>query len=257
MDPAYLYFNEKEFNTIFKDKDFRSDFAQKLEVSTANFYLKPNGTLMDYPSQSSMKLRSLEDISLSLAELLYHELSHAVDINFNAQEQGSNLKTKLSTLLIKQGLNLERQMPKHAYLQYLANTSYHGTTYNFNQSTPSRTEIGEMFDESLAVSLYSFSSVHEDISMTFEEFMMKWRFRVDSLVVFYEIKSSSTQGQSKIFWGQFNPAFNDNMMHKTKFIAKNILPHLADEIEQITSKAKEIYDPELTFWQNVELKQRR
>jgi hypothetical protein len=229
LDPRYFWFTPEEAKTILEKEDYRSNYGKSLQFIPAWRYIKENDYAYKSYSIDSGKTRTPEDIKLSLARLLYHELAHANDFVANIDKADKNKKIgdALEEFIDQSPSALlnDKYPLKDADLKSLAGVLYRGDPSTERLNALTSADVGKKFESDGADDLYGFNNRFEDFAMLFEATMMKKNFQVERDVAFLSKDSSYTVG-----WGERNRIASESVKERAKFVANQLLP--SDEWDQ-------------------------
>lgn len=244
LDPASLWMTHQERGTISRKQDYRAGFSEPMAFRSFWRY-----TLGDSPAYRSMGLdstseRSLDDIILPMAALLFHELAHANDFfpphayhlvsleQRFAEASAALAPQRLSTdLTVNMGLRSDE-------MYHLAGILFRGNTPSTADTQITAAQVGEYFVDDDASDDYAYSSQYEDLAMLFEEAMMKLHFGVDRDMAFVT-PPSSTDGAScdsyRVGWGVRNRVADHAVSARAAWATQALLPEsdYADFFDQL------------------------
>lgn len=225
LDPHFLWISQNEKETITKKDDYRSDFGNTLLFLEGTVYRKDGNSLYTQDNIS----RSLYDVELSLAGLLYHELTHANDfIPPHLLSQLDNEKSVLNNIIAIENQRISKLL--YAYspiesetLKALGQVLYHGKTASAVQKQLTGVEVGNLFNDDVSDAMYAYSTPYEDTAMLMQSAMMKYFYNVDSFQIFLNADAYN-KGESKLEWGVRNPFLKLSVRERAVFVANYILP---------------------------------
>jgi hypothetical protein len=225
LDPRYLWISQNEKSTITKKEDYRSDFGNSLLFVEGTFY-RSNGISLYTQDKET---RSLRDVELSLAGLLYHELTHANDFIPPALlSQLDNSKSVLDNIMDIDKNRISEQL--YAYvpiessvLNALGKVLYKGETATASQKQISGVEAGNLFNDDVTDAMYAYSIRYEDTAMLMQSAMMKYFYNIDSFQVFLNADAYN-KGKSELEWGIKNPLLKSRVLDRAVFVANRALP---------------------------------
>ncbi len=231
LDPALLWLTNAEKSTINQKKDFRSGFGHSLGFRPLGRYIRNNAyAYHSYPLDGDEE-RSLSDITLAFAAMLYHELAHANDFfrsdvvaTLDLNETVISAASSLSDF--RTANSLANQYPLVDEVMYgLANVMYRGETPTLEQRQLSASKVGELFESDSASDDYAYASIYEDVAMLFEETMMKFHFNVDRDIAFTNTPADETDcGQYFVSWGSRNRIGDVDVKARAQYVVENLLP---------------------------------
>lgn len=225
LDPSYIWMTQNEKQTITEKDDYRSNFDSELLFLEGTIY-RYNGASLYTQDQEN---RSARDVELSLAGLLYHELTHAND--FVPPSELSKLdssKSILDNVLALGGSRTSEQLYSHSpaesdTLEALGQVLYRGNTPTASQKQLSGVEVGQMFNNDVTDAMYAYATPYEDTAMLVQSAMMKYFYQVDSFQLFLNAEDYKNN-KSTLEWGIKNPLLKSRVLDRAIFVANRILP---------------------------------
>lgn len=236
LDPASFWLTNSEKDDIGKETDFRSSFGNDLSflefwVYTKNYqraYGTNKGTLYNTIE------RTLDDITLPLAHLLYHELAHANDFAPFDDIQGFDKTDNIYNTLFRHLDNghvlakkLNQDTPLNsATLASLAKVRFRGETATAEQKQLAADYIGALFSADGAVVHYSYNSIYEDVANLFATAMMKYHYNIniDHAFIYPTNMTPAKCSDYIVGWGTRNRMANPLVINRTKYVVEHILP---------------------------------
>ena len=224
LDPRYIWQTAAEKETITKKEDYRAGFGSGLKFDEGTFFRRYNQSIYTFDKTN----RSAAEAELSLAGLLYHELTHAND--FIPPSMIGSLNGNLSVLdnIVNIGGNrtseqLYASSPVHSQtLIGLGQVLFQGETATAEQKQITSREVGDLFDDDGTAAMYAYSTRYEDTAMLFQTVMMKYFYNVDGYQVFFDPDEYEKSGTFK--WGIKNPVLKENVLDRAVFVANRVLP---------------------------------
>lgn len=238
LDPADLWLTTNERNSISRAEDPRSGYTSQLQFNSFWEYFKDGDFAWEYfpLDGSNGNSRTLDDILLPMAALLFHELAHAND-NIPPRRLSSvdNNQLFIDLLISLESVSASAQMDQTYPLQSqllidLTEVSSFGAAPSAEQIALTAEDIGHEFAPDGANDLYAYSLYYEnddyrifseDIAMLFEEVMMKHHFDVDRMVAFTDTGASFDDYMMR--WGRINRAGNDYVRVRAELIINTLL----------------------------------
>jgi len=234
IDPVYLWMSVPEKQTIAVEQDFRTDFGPDLKfkafwrLASGDNYATPFHSLLDD------SVRDIDDLDISLARLLYHELAHANDF-----VQNENLDTLpldimpweaaqlLESSTVWRALYADEQLTAQTSLLYgLAAVRFNNATPTEFQSNVLADVVGsEMGNEGKSL-FYGYSSTAEDVATLFAAAMMKFHYDVDYHVGLVNKLPDGVAGSCddyKVEWGVRNRLASPLVVPRAKFVVDRIM----------------------------------
>ena len=224
LDPRYIWQTAAEKKTITKREDYRAGFGTGLKFDEGTFFRQYNKSLYTFDKTD----RSAAEAELSLAGLLYHELTHAND--FIPPSMTASLNGNLSVLdnILNIGGNrtseqLYASSPVRSQMLIgLGQVLFHGDTATDEQKQITGREVGELFDDDGTAAMYAYATRYEDTAMLFQTVMMKYFYNVDGYQVFFDPDEYEKSGTFE--WGIKNPVLKENVLDRAVFVANHVLP---------------------------------
>ncbi len=231
IDPAYLWLTVEEKTTISQDADFRSGFADSLNFSSLSRNVIGNDFAWDYYPLDDDRERTINDIRLSFARLMLHELAHANDI-FPPTESpylAQNITVLDAAVSLEEqriSTELTDAIPLTSSLMFdLAAVMYVGDTATTALEAVSALQAGEAMEADGAADDYGYSSPLEDTAMLFSEAMMKYLFDVDRDIAYTNRPASDAYCNAYIVaWGMRGRIGDINVKDRAQFVVSRIYP---------------------------------
>lgn len=223
LDPDHLWLEPQEEATISDKEDYRGEYIRQMSYRPVWRYVNgPPGTLDD--------VRSIEDITVDTAQLLFHELAHASDIfprstflTVNRSQPveviTNSLKSVFPSTLLLTTYPLESDV-----MFDLAGILYGGDTATPAYRAMSAAEVGGHFAPDGANDDYNYYSQYEDLAMLFEEAMMKFHFDMDRDVGFTNAAESYYCDDYILGWGQRNRMGIESVKTRARWVVEQLLP---------------------------------
>lgn len=233
LDPANLWLSNEEKNTIDKNVDYRSGFGEQLSYRFLHRFIKDNNYAYTYYSLNGTQERTLEDIIVPMASLLFHELAHAND--FMSQSLFPSLILTNSTSneidrLENKSLNIKLQSNYPLTQQPLfdhATILYRGETASSEQQADSADYLGGLMQTEGSNHLYGYLHSAEDVAMLFQAVMLKKSFNIDmdSAFVIKPEGEYLTCSDYIVAWGERNRISEPQTRPRALFVAQQLLPN--------------------------------
>ena len=241
IDPRYLWISADEANDITQKEDFRSSYGNKLKFIPTWRYVKDGEVAIGYSDLSNPQPRTREDIKLSLARLLYHELSHANDFANRDVVDGADRDIPIVEAL---EMNKEERVSTKLYhnmpltqstLKHLGQVLYFGKEATPQDKELEASDVGSLFSTDSATNMYNYANQYEDLAMLFETAMMKYHYNIEMDIGFViNPKNPQTCDDYILSWGVRNRIAKSDISNRANFVLKEILPNRAnwDEFTQ-------------------------
>lgn len=229
LDANVLWVTEEERLTISTDPDYRAEFAKLVDFADLWRYVKDN----DYADAAAGGIdvngnRSIDGVAMQVAELLFHELAHAVDflppaIFTSLDPSLSPAETSFEIPSDRLSSNKPLQSPE---LFGIASVLYQGAPVSPEEAAYTADQIGGWFAADGANDLYAYSSQYEDLAMLFEEMMMYVHYGLDRDVAFTTVPAEDDVDIScadyVVAWGVRN-----------RIGAPQVIPRLQQTLDEI------------------------
>lgn len=233
LDPASLWITHQERDTISRKQDYRAGFSEPMAFRSFWRYTLGDSPAYRHQGLDSPLERSLDDILLPMASLLFHELAHANDFfpphayhlvssDQRFVEAASALAPqRLSTdLTVNMGLQSDE-------MYHLAGILFRGNTPSTADTQITAAQVGEFFVDDQASDDYAYSSQYEDLAMLFEEAMMKLHFGIDRDMAFVTPPSDTAIAgcnDYRIGWGVRNRVGDHLVSARAAWATQALLP---------------------------------
>jgi len=233
LDADNFWLTAAQRDVINEAPDFRSDFDRDLMYSGVWRYTQNNlNIFLAFPATS----RISRDLTYLLAEagwLLYHELAHASD--FMPPAARASLNSSLSAWGNISPRYQAGQLPsdlmsasfplQSAQLAGLAQVKFFGATADATQRGYTPNDVADFFSSDRATDEYNYSTMREDLAMTFEEFMMvrnhAWRRDV---AITDKIGPTTTTGTLIVRFGQRGRIGEATIKPRARYAVGEIAP---------------------------------
>ena len=232
IDPRYLWLSPSEAKDITQKDDFRSSYGDALKFIPAWRYVKGNKPAMSYSNLSNPQQRTVSDIKLNLARLLYHELSHANDFANKDVVNGVNRDIAIVDALESGKSNrvstkLYAKYPlTEPILKHLGKVLYMGENATEDDKKLDSEDVGSLFATDSASNMYNYANQYEDMAMLFESAMMKYHYGIEMDIGFVDSNNNARKCDDYIVgWGIRNPIAKSDVAKRVNFVLKHILPN--------------------------------
>lgn len=240
IDPDYLWMTPEQRDDIPEIADYRVGFSSGLNYVDMYDYEKNGQSVVYneayYPDVNLRQSRTLETISMPLASLLYHELSHANDYMpataINALTAGQQYLAPYEVMPASSiSDKLASQSPLlDARLKSLAQVTFGGKTPTAAEQQYTAADVGSWFFADRGTDMYNFFDPAEDLAMLFEESMMLSRFGVNRYIMFMTPKTNSDPNY-RVARGEKNWVASNNAEPRANFVVSNILPEASSLVQ--------------------------
>lgn len=198
-------------------------------------YLKDGIALADNRSWAAVEgERSVQNMLLPAASLLFHELAHANDFFppiriVDADHElsvyalaGLQKGYRTSDLLYQQSPLLPGGLAHWAQVMYLNKGGFSDA-----ELTQTAADLAAQFDPQAANDDYAFVHQFEDVAMLFEEAMMAYYFQVDRDVAYLDVPSEPANADCndyKVAWGMRNRIRRTDIKARAQWVVEAIMP---------------------------------
>ena len=241
LDADSFWLTPEERDTVNESPDYRSDFGSGLQYRTLWRYVKDGQSIFKFADPAKRVTRTLDDVHLEVAALLYHELSHALDwlppSAYSSLQSSWEVLTNLWPRYEDAQLTSDTVPRAHPLtsqlMRDLAQVQYRGATATDAQKKLSPAEVSAAFAPDLATDDYNYASQFEDIAMTLEEALMQRRL---GLLRDFAVADpgGSTSATTIVRWGQRGRIGEPALRPRAKAIAQALVPWFdAAELDQL------------------------
>ncbi len=237
LDPQLLWqtVEEKAIFQWFVDQNQAFGSGQPLRFRSWSRYVKNGQAAISEYSAFDDSERSIDEVLLPLAALLFHELAHANDffppqrLRAASDSEGSVYELAGRQIGFRASDALYEALPLHSEpLRHLAAVMYQQAgMYTVEELGRNAQEMGAMFDLHPANDDYAFLHQFEDAAMLFEAVMMHYHFHTDRDVAFVEVPSKVASPECddyKVAWGMRNRFARPEIQNRAQIIVDHLLP---------------------------------
>ncbi|WP_022941494.1 hypothetical protein [Psychromonas hadalis] len=260
LDPATLWLTNEEKSTINQTPDYRDAFANGLKYDFFHRFVKDNRSAYSYHSLTGNEERSIDDILLPMASLLFHELAHANDFMPSTLMPSLNIENKTWSEINRfssQRLNikLKQSYPiSNTTLTAHAAVLYLGAKATEQQKQDNASDLGILMQQEGANHLYAYSHQAEDVAMLFQATMLNYYYdiKMDSAFVIQPETGSFTCNDYIVAWGQRHRIADAISRPRALFVSQQLLPSINFSLFFSHLEAPQPF-PLLTDWCNISL----
>ena len=213
LDPVVLWQTLEEKRTISTAEDFRTDFGRELRFVFLQRAVIDGEPAVPFFSLDDDSERSFDDIEIAVMQLLYHELTHAIDAMPLQQIAGLDPQRKaLEAIVGVEDVSLSRQIIIRSPLaseplKELADVRFRGARATEVQRQFGAVDVGAFIADEGAMKFYSYLSVREDVATLVESALMKLHYDVTLNTAFVDKPAdpdSDDCGEYLVSWGVRN-----------------------------------------------------
>lgn len=235
LDPGYLWLSVPEKRTISVDDDYRAEFGADLRFRSFRRMAIDDGYATPSSSIRDDNPRGIDELDISLARLLYHELAHANDF-----AQASALSTlpldftpldavtQLDETAVWRKLYDQEQLTVQSTFMYpLARVRYQDLEPSDDQRSMDAGFVGSEMGSHGKASFYGYYKPAEDVATLFATAMMNYHYDVDFHVGFAnkpDIEGDIYCNDYKVAWGVRNRLASPLVAPRAKFVVDSMLP---------------------------------
>lgn len=231
LDPENLWLLVSEKRAVNQDPDYRRAFAEPLTYRSFWRYVKGGRNANSYTPGPDGS-RTLADIEMRMASLLFHELAHANDffppVTYDRVDPGlSYLRAASSVYEERPSTYLTNfEGLASAEMFRVASILYKGVPPNDNDRKITAAQVGGFFEPDAASDDYAYSSQYEDLAMLFEEAMMKLHYDTERDMAFIVAsqKRDAHCNDELIGWGVRNRLAAAQVVGRAEWAVQQMLP---------------------------------
>jgi hypothetical protein len=206
-------------------------------------YVKDGQNIFKYADPAQRVTRTLDEVHLEVAALLYHELGHALDwlppLAYSTLQSRYEVWTNLYTRYSDQRLTSDTVPRAHPLtsqlMRDLGQVQFRGATATAAQKALTPAEVATAFAADLATDEYAYLTSFEDIAMTLEEVLMQRRLGIRRDVAVVDA-AGDTAATSIVRWGQRGRIGEPALRPRAKAIAQALVPWLDPaELDQLSA----------------------
>ncbi len=234
LDPRYLWLNVDEKRTISSDADPRSEYGAELQFVALWREMIGDNYAVDYYSLNDDQERTLGDLEIGLAGVMYHELAHANDIVERTKLSDLSLDSTplqayeqlFDTSVSMQLYAQEALTAQQSYLYELGGVRYYDDDpSDFHRSVLADFVGAEMGTEGKAT-FYSYSSIFEDSATLLEAAMLKFHYDVETHTAFSNKPANYPEAscdEYKVAWGVRNRLASVLVAPRAEFVVNRMI----------------------------------
>ena len=244
IDPSYLWLTLEEKADIETSPDFRSDFQKDLNFIAYGRYVNGPGLGGAYSVRNltGQEERTLEDIEMSVARLMFHELAHANDFYPVSEHNNYSLDQTIYDVadpIVSDNLHAIYPL-ENIIMSNLGQVMFRGTTASDEQKALTPTQVGAAFDADAAVDDYAYAKFpregelpqdvpsYEDTAMLFEAVMMKYLYGKDRAFAVFDKPTSNNPISTDyvVRYGHYNRIGEDATKVRAQLVAEELFPEI-------------------------------
>ena len=238
LDPELLWLRAEE-KALFQAAAQTSQTvttSAPLKFRSWSRYVKDNALASAVYSTLDDSERTIDEVVIPLASLLFHELAHANDFfppseiltvpqTFSVFEAAGQIKgrgSRTSDLLEAQFPLSSAQLTHYAQVSYLRQGMY-----NTQELDVTALNFAEIFDPHPANDDYAFAHRFEDVAMLFEEAMMRYHFDLDRDVGYVSVPRGVDDPQCNDYllaWGMRNRGARQDIKMRMQLVVESLAP---------------------------------
>jgi len=235
LDPGYLWLSVPEKRTISTDDDYRAEFGADLRfrslrrMAIGDRYAVPRSSIDDDNA------RGINDLDISLARLLYHELAHANDFvqadalrTLSLDITPQDAAEQLDDTAVWRKLYDQQQLTAQSTVLYpLARVRYRDVEPTDSQRAMDAEFVGGEMGNHGKASFYGYYTPAEDVATLFATAMINYHYDVDFHVGFAnkpDMEGTIYCDDYKVAWGVRNRLASPLVAPRAKFVVDSMLP---------------------------------
>ena len=202
LDAAYLALTPEQQASITDEEDYRSGYGSELQFRMPWRMVRDNRWILAH--RDADRSRRIEDLSLFLGFLLFHELAHAVDYMPSGEIAGLSLDQKpinVSDARLSRSVSNTYPLTSQV-MKDLAGVSFHGNDSTATQRALEPDDLIGEFAPDGAMHYYSYSTVWEDFANLFDSVMVQFAFGIANDVGITDVSASGLRSDGVVAWGQ-------------------------------------------------------
>ena len=218
IDPIYLWLTVPEKLTISIAADFRSEFGAALSFWHRGRWQKGDQRAFPFYRLDDNSERTVDDISESLARLLFHELAHAGDFAPRSLIAGLdpslsvfNAIRSVSDQWLSNRLTIETPL-NSALLKDLAGVRFFDDEASAFEASLDAQSVGALFASDGARDFYGYSTIREDFATLVTGVLMSFHYGIQRNVGFVSKPADTnnfTCDELVVAWGERNRAADE------------------------------------------------
>ena len=244
LDPADLWLSVAEKRNVATIADFRAPFEARLAFRGRWAQRVDGRPIAPRSDLEDRATRTLDDIALPFASVMYHELAHAND--FLPPGEAAALDPSARPLQALSGIAdrwlstrlIEASPLESLILQRLARVRFLGDEPTASEAALGPSVAGAAMDGDGAAIFYGYSTVHEDFATLFEAAMMKARTDVDTHVAFTAAPPTSRVevrcADLAVGWGVLNRLGDSVVNYRAGLAVASVFPDDAALLEAVS-----------------------
>lgn len=259
LDPADLWLTNPEKATILTDPDYRAGFGSSLKFLSIWDYMLGEQFAWDNYSLSGDEERTLDDIVLTNAQLILHELAHANDVFpprfWNSLDLNKKPDLAAQDLVSRwASFKLDNQYPLTSSLMYeVGEVLFQGVDASSDILALSAADLGTAMAPDGANDDYNYSTIREDVAMLFEEAMMTYLYGTDRIVAFLDrpVIDNPSCDDYLVGWGQRGRIASPQMVPRVQLVIDHMLPSVDPDLVIGSFPAVLAFEPGEGYCQNI------
>jgi hypothetical protein len=233
LDAESFWLKPEERDTVNETPDYRSDFGSSLQYRTLWRYVKDGQSIYKYADPAQRVTRTLDEVHLDIASLLYHELGHALDwlppaaysTLQSRYDVWVNLYTRYADMRLTSDLVPAAHPLTSQLLRDLGQVQYRGAEATAAQKALTPADVASAFSPDLATDDYAYASGFEDVAMTLEEVLMQRRLGIRRDFAINDA-AGTTAATTIVRWGQRGRVGEAALRPRAKAVVQALTPWL-------------------------------
>lgn len=233
LDADTFWLTPEERDTVNESPDYRGAYSEGLAYDTLWRYVKDGRNAFPYADPRARVTRTLDDIHLEAAFLLYHELGHALDYLpplhygtlIKSRSAWENISPRYANMTMPSDQMTASFPLTSVLLADLGQVRFKGATATSQQKTLTPLQVAEAFRGDLATDDYAYATSFEDAAMTLEEFLMFHRLGVRRDIAFVDpVPADARSSTILVRWGQRGRIGEPALTPRLRSIVQQLAP---------------------------------
>lgn len=233
LDADTFWLTPEERDTVNESPDYRGAYSEGLAYDSLWRYVKDGRNAFPYADPRARVTRTLDDIHLEAAFLLYHELAHALDylppLHYGTLIRSRSAWENLSPRYANMSMPSDEMSTRFALgsvlLAELGQVRFKGETATPQHKALTPLQVADAFRVDLATDDYAYATTFEDAAMTLEEFLMFHRLGVRRDFAFIDPMPADARASTiAVRWGQRGRIGEPALNPRLRLIVQHLTP---------------------------------
>jgi hypothetical protein len=261
LSGRFFWRNAEEFALLNQVRDSREDYGSALQFLFVSEYFKNGKSISE---RAKNEVQTYDEISLNLARLLFHELTHAndyfpktvyqnpdLDLSKSFQSVAHDRFIKNELISMKQPIKVSSDT-----LIHLADILFSGEEATKADSEVLAEEVVKEFRADVASADYSYSTDREDLAMCSEEALMLYYYGFKRYIVVVKLPEANyiipEDFDYPIVWGEVDRILEPTIKSRALFAIENVLSkNISDQVSKKLDQFSPKEIPANTSWADI------